>query len=271
MLKISLLRHSKVAGAAALYGHTDIRPELTDVEAITLGVLKNRAPFDHIYTSPLRRCADLAKSIHQYALAESDNTHHINANYYDDSNRNSDGDSTFEEGVSMMGAFKEMNFGTLDGMSFDDVAEHDLFLPEEDQYWPQLARFWQAPAQYPLPKAETLAEFHQRIIHAWDHFIAELNTVYASKKRDVHVNKYDITNNGQSTQQPSKSDHLHILLVVHGGVIRMILAHILSVDWQQASWFSQLQISHGSITEISVNNRHSMVNFIGLPTHSADS
>ncbi len=35
--------------------------------------------------------------------------------------------------------------------------------------------------------------------------------------------------------------------------IRMILAHILQLDWQQASWYQKLQLGHGSISRILIS------------------
>ncbi|MEL7292852.1 MAG: histidine phosphatase family protein [Pseudomonadota bacterium] len=89
------------------------------------------------------------------------------------------------------------------------------------QEWPQLEAFWQAPASATLPQAESLESFYQRVSEHWQALIEQ---------------------NEQDT-----------LIVCHGGTIRMILAHVLKLDWQNPLLYSSLAIGHQSITHIQIS------------------
>lgn len=186
---IYLLRHGKVNGPAALYGQTDIG--VTDEENTKIFTELNQLQqniinkISHVVTSPLQRCQNIAQ---QFAK---NNQLPISVNKY----------------------FQEMNFGQLDGISFDDIRDSE----NSKKTWQQLEDFWRDPDAFPLPKAELLSSFYQRVEHSW----CELLTSHAGK---------------------------NILLVCHGGVIRMILAHLLNIDYHNKALFSQLTIKNSSIT-----------------------
>ncbi len=86
------------------------------------------------------------------------------------------------------------------------------------EHWPQLESFWQNPAQHNLPNAERLDEFYTRISTYWTQFVEDVA---------------DDT-----------------LIICHGGTIRMILASLLPLDWQNSALYSVLQINHQSISHI---------------------
>lgn len=138
------------------------------------------------------------------------------------------------EAIEIEAGFKEMNFGLYDGIPFDDIHQH----PEQ---WQQLEKFWQNPVQHPLPDAELLTGFAYRVNQAWQQLISEL------------------------TQQPQD-----VLLVCHGGVIRMILAHVLNIDYRNPMWYTQLSIAHGSLTSIALNDKGTRVKHIAKPLLSVD-
>jgi len=122
---------------------------------------------------------------------------------------------------------QEMNFGDYDGLAFDDIPYTDLSssnsvcdkTDEQNQPWRHLERFWQNPAEYSLPNAEKLNDFYLRVEVAW----LKLLTDYANE---------------------------NVLLVTHGGVVRMILAHVLDLDWKNEKIFNQLQVGNASVTHI---------------------
>ncbi|GLX79244.1 alpha-ribazole-5'-phosphate phosphatase [Thalassotalea insulae] len=111
---------------------------------------------------------------------------------------------------------KEMNFGCYDGVAFDE-------LYQEHKAWQALELFWQNPVQHPLPQAELLTGFSFRVIQAWQQIVQSL-------ARECVDSEY--------------------LVVCHGGVIRMILAHLLNVDYRNPDWYTQLSIANGSLTTI---------------------
>lgn len=177
-----LVRHAKVIGGPALYGGTDVKVDDEDNKNIALRMRRLVFTPNFIVTSSLFRCHSLATEIARH--------HSIS--------------------VQVNAQFKEMNFGDVDGVPFDELS----------QEWSQLERFWADPSEYPLPNSETLLVFYERITQAWQELL-----------------------DAQSGDG---------LLICHGGVIRMILAGILGVDFKQPHWHSNLQIANGSTTQIDI-------------------
>lgn len=132
--------------------------------------------------------------------------------------------------LSVVSDLQEMNFGIYDGIAFDE-------LYQKNECWQSLTRFWQNPAKYSLPNAEHLSDFYQRTVGAWQQVIDE----------------------GAS----------NALIVCHGGVIRMILAHVLGVDYGNARWFSHLEIGYGSMTTLELNHGDLMVKQMAQPLFAA--
>lgn len=85
--------------------------------------------------------------------------------------------------------------------------------------WPALENFWQQPAVHHSPVGESLEAFASRVISAWQQFLATPATG-------------------------------HQLLLCHGGVIRILIAHLLQLDWRNAALFRQLNIDYTSHTRI---------------------
>lgn len=207
---IYLLRHGKVNGPAALYGKTDI--EVADkVNAKILAELNSfQANSAHnitqIISSPLQRCYNIASQFSkaQYLPLESNK------------------------------GFAEIDFGKYDGVSFDEIQN----LKNNQNIWQQLENFWNNPSSHPLPDAELLSCFYQRITDSWKQMLK------------AHKGK-------------------NILLVCHGGVIRMILSHLLNIDYDNKALFSQLNVKNSSITLIkniqTATDEHNNVMAISTP------
>jgi len=134
--------------------------------------------------------------------------------------------------LEIVDGFKEMNFGRYDGIAFDQ-------LHQDKHSWQQLEHFWQNPIKNSLPEAELLAEFSKRVVSAWQGLLAEIT----------------VNPNNRNT-----------LIICHGGVIRMILAHILAIDISNAHWYSQLSIDYGSLTTLTLTKDNALrVNCIAQP------
>lgn len=103
----------------------------------------------------------------------------------------------------------------MDFGEVDGIAFDDL-----KTQWSMLESFWQDPANYQLSGAESLHSFQKRVISGWSHVV--------------------------------KSDHDNLLVVTHGGVIRVLLANLLNVDWRNPSWYSNLAIANASISHIQI-------------------
>lgn len=105
--------------------------------------------------------------------------------------------------------WKEMHFGAWEGRSASDLMTED----------PQaLARFWRDPLGYPPPGGETLAGFQARVLDAWNDTLS--------------------AHSGQS-----------VLIVTHGGVIRMLLCHVLKVS---VSRWHEFEVPHGQLHSVRI-------------------
>jgi broad specificity phosphatase PhoE len=49
----------------------------------------------------------------------------------------------------------------------------------------------------------------------------------------------------------------HALWLVHGGVIRIVLASLLQIDLEHSQWLQQLSVPYGSVSRISRYNAQS--------------
>jgi len=224
MIEIDLIRHVKVSGKSALYGCTDVAPIATENSRLLKRLIaqqKTSNAYQMVVSSPLIRCQKIAKDFSKESQLP----------------------------LTISPTLQEMNFGIFDGVPFDDLCFDDLCFGDlafdselvdeglinknPELLWSELESFFNAPAEIMLPEAELLTEFHKRVILAWSNLVEkQINVVI--KQNESQIPK-------------------RILLIAHGGVIRMILAHILQLDWQQASWHQKLQIGHGSLSRISIN------------------
>jgi len=230
LLEIELIRHVKVDGESALYGSTDIPPLAAENGRLVTQLISQQntsKAYQSIISSPLLRCQSLAVEFSQRCKLP----------------------------LEICVDLQEMNFGIFDGVPFDsipfdsepkeDVKLDKSFLNkgiEQDKkqtvHWPLLEAFFQSPATTHLPKSEDLAHFHERVIQAWQTIIKQ-QVIIAGEQRAHDVQS--------KVKQPKNR---RVLVVAHGGVIRMIIAHILQLDWQQASWHQQLHIGHASLTRV---------------------
>ncbi|TLS68748.1 alpha-ribazole phosphatase [Mariprofundus erugo] len=107
----------------------------------------------------------------------------------------------------------EMDFGDWENRSFDDICG------EEKQL---LQQFWDSPVGIRPPGGESFDEFSQRVIDCWHTWI----------QNDSGKNR---------------------LLVAHGGVIRVLLAHTLEMP-MHALW--RLHLPYASCSRISLLDGH---------------
>lgn len=105
--------------------------------------------------------------------------------------------------------------------------------------WAELEQFWQSPSIVTPPDGESLSAFRERMTQIWPMLLKQC----------------------RGTQS---------LIVTHAGVIRMILAQLLSVDWKSADYYQHLRIDYGSITRIHVlyneDKIYPQIRFIGRPS-----
>lgn len=184
---ITLVRHGKVAGPAALYGRTDIALSAAGHSDLTraLDNLHSQTPIHHLISSPRLRCLQVAQEFsvqHKIPLHTEDN-------------------------------LQEMDFGIWDGVPFDELGDE----------WKNIEAFWESPHSMQPPEGESLTDFAARVITSWESLI--------------------------SNTKPG-----HHAIICHGGVIRILIAHILKLDWRNPALFKQLQIDYASHTRIEIGD-----------------
>lgn len=184
---VTLVRHGRVDGPAALYGCTDIALSEDGYKDLgrTLKNLHTQTPINQLISSPRLRCLQVAQEFsaqHQIPIYIQEN-------------------------------FQEMDFGIWDGIPFDKLGDE----------WKNLESFWQAPHNMQPPGGESLIDFAVRIINSW-----------------------------QSLTSHTKPGH--DVIICHGGVIRILIAHILQLDWRNAALFKQLHIDYASHTRIEIDD-----------------
>jgi len=225
MIEITLLRHAKVVGPAALYGKTDIKAQVTEDQEIINALVLSDQEFDWVVSSPLQRCYSVAQQL----------------------------STKLNVPLKCNDSFEEMNFGEIDGIPFEQLVGDNAFHVNAEKYWSLLEMFWQNPAQTILPLAESLAQFNQRVATGWQLLVKQL------------------------LEQNAKEDNgcKKVLFVCHGGVIRMILADVLSLDWKNANLYQGLSIDYGSTSKVTITalvnydeKPNLRVNYIGLPLSS---
>lgn len=203
---ITLVRHGKIAGAAGLYGHTDVPLSATgrdDLQRALVSIHQHTA-ISHIISSPLQRCAQVA---HEFA-------------------------AHYSLPLIIEPDLQEMYFGVWDGIPFDELGNE----------WDNLARFWESPTTAQPPQGERLQDFAQRVVDAWQRLILSIDN-------------------------QEHSEAVHQVIVCHGGVIRIIIAHLLKLDFCNASLFQQLHIDYASHSRIEIANHVQavpVIQYIGL-------
>jgi len=96
-----------------------------------------------------------------------------------------------------MPEFMEIDFGDWDGLTAEEVQATQAI---------ELKNFWENPSKHTPPNGENLNDFQQRVVNG-------LNLLIESHKE--------------------LDENQNILLVTHGGVIKMIIAHVLSMPLEK--------------------------------------
>ena len=186
---IDLLRHGKPEGGEIFRGSIDVALSALGFLQMTDAVAKLQTP-DVIVSSPLMRC-------HDFAVLHG---------------------KKGQRPVSCIENLREISFGDWDGQSFSDVRV---------QYFERFQHYWQDPVNNTPPNGEPVADFKQRIQHAFWEMVEQYK--------------------GQ-----------HVLCVSHGGVIRAILSGVLASDDVA---LMRYEVPYASISQIKIYHNQS----IGYP------
>ena len=107
--------------------------------------------------------------------------------------------------------FQEMDFGAWDGRSAAEIAAADAGA---------LENFWRDPVVFTPPQAEPLLSFQARVLAAW-------------------------------RELPARYPGQHVLLVTHGGVMRIILCHL---QQRPLNELLSLAVPHAALHRIAVEH-----------------
>lgn len=107
--------------------------------------------------------------------------------------------------------FKEMGFGAWEGKTTAEVAQVDAA---------RLENFWRDPVAYAPPEGENLTAVQRRVVEGWQDLLAR----YPGRR---------------------------VLLVCHGGVIRLVLAQVLGLPLPN---LFRLQVPFASLSRVRVED-----------------
>ncbi len=178
MTFVDLIRHGMPVGGRRYRGHID-DPLSDDGWQQMWHAVGDQRPWDAIVTSPLRRCADFA-----YALGEQCGC-----------------PVEIDEGIT------EISFGDWEGRHVQEILDEDPG---------QVERYWQDPVANTPPGGESLSDFRDRCVAAWQ--------AVADRHRGGHV-----------------------LVVAHGGLIRTLMTHVLEMP---LSAVLRLEVPNAGLTRV---------------------
>ncbi len=113
----------------------------------------------------------------------------------------------------------ELDFGEWEGRSIDDVQTRDAA---------SLQRFWRDPDTHPPPGGERFSAFSERVLEAWQ------NLVSSHRGR-------------------------HVLVIAHGGTIRVILAHVLGMPSDR---LLSLDVPYAGLSRVKVGADFAQLTFL---------
>lgn len=193
---IDLMRHGEVEGGSRFRGSTD--DPLTELGWQQMQqALEPGDDWTQVISSPLQRCVKFSEFWSEQ--------HQLDC--FSDS------------------AFQEMHFGDWEGKTAEEISTSN---PDA------LKNFWQDPNRFAPDNSESLSDFRQRVLIAWENLIQK-----------------------QSGQ--------HVLLVTHGGPIRIILAHILEMPEHA---LLRLETPHAAISRIKVYQTQGELDSSSLVFHA---
>jgi len=180
---IDLLRHGEVEGPLSIARGSGTDVPLTaygwaQMSAVSDALLRE-ATLTAVACSPMPRCADFARHFSGVSGAP----------------------------LSLLEDMTEIDFGDWEGKTAEEIDEQAL-----------LCRFMENPDGVEIPGGESFDDFAQRVIDAWELWLAD-------------------------------SSGEHRLLIAHGMVIRILLAHLTGLPFSHI-W--RLVLSYGSWSRVSL-------------------
>ncbi len=129
--------------------------------------------------------------------------------------------------LSVMDAFSEVHFGDWEGRLIADVWR------EQGSH---VRRFFADPVNAAPPNGEPLHEFEQRVVAGWNALLRD--------------------NRGE-----------HVLLVAHGGTIRVLLAQVLAMPLTR---IANLDVPYASASRVRIHHSQNQPDFVSLVFHNSE-
>lgn len=127
--------------------------------------------------------------------------------------------------LEMRDAFREVHFGDWEGRAIADVWR------EQGSH---VRQFFADPVKYAPPNGEPLVAFERRVLAGW-----------------------------QTLLENHRSEH--VLLVAHGGTIRVLLAHVLAMPLTR---IANLEVPYASASRICIHHSEGQPDFASLVFHN---
>lgn len=128
--------------------------------------------------------------------------------------------------LSVMDGFREVDFGDWEGRLFDEVWR---------EQGSNVRRFFSDPVNAAPPNGEPMRVFERRVLAAWNQLLQTLR--------------------GE-----------HVLLVAHGGTIRILLAHVLAMPLNR---IANLEVPYASASRIRIHHSDEHDDFSTLIFHNS--
>lgn len=119
---------------------------------------------------------------------------------------------------------REISFGDWDGMSFEQVRQ---------QHQTALTLYWQDVVENTPPNGESMQAFNQRVISSWQQLLSS------------HAGE-------------------HLLLITHGGVIRVLLAAVLNMPLKS---ITRLNVPYACLSRVQVYQTEGEFPWLQLQFH----
>jgi len=107
----------------------------------------------------------------------------------------------------------------------------------DSPHWPAMEAFWGNPGAVSPPNGESLSEVRARVDESWRRW-------------------------------ENLEEHRNLWIFAHGGVIRLVLANLLNLDWRNPCLYASLHIGYASRTTVNVSTNRLIaprILCIGLP------
>lgn len=127
--------------------------------------------------------------------------------------------------LTVMDGFRELDFGDWEGRLIDEVWR---------EQGSDVRRFFADPINAAPPNGEPMVDFETRVVTAWKLLLQSMR--------------------GE-----------HVLLVIHGGTIRVLLAHLLAMPLAR---IANLEVPYASVSRICIHHREGHPDFSTLVFHN---